>query len=156
MSQSGETIDTLQAIREARQWDAKIMVISNVVDSSMAREADGVLYTRAGPEVGVAATKTHLTQVVALELLALYLAQLRGLVEPADARVLFADLARLPELVERSLSPEREAEVAGIAAQFIDTRDFFFLGRHVGFPVALGGVEVEGDLLRAGRGVSRR
>ena len=139
VSQSGETIDTLQAMREARQWDAKIMVISNVVDSSMAREADGVLYTRAGPEVGVAATKTHLTQVVALELLALYLAQLRGLVEPADARVLFADLARLPELVERSLSPEREAEVAGIAAQFIDTRDFFFLGRHVGFPVALEG-----------------
>ncbi len=78
VSQSGETIDTLQAMREARQWDAKIMVISNVVDSSMAREADGVLYTRAGPEVGVAATKTHLTQVVALELLALYLAQLRG------------------------------------------------------------------------------
>ena len=100
VSQSGETIDTLQAMREARQWDAKIMVISNVVDSSMAREADGVLYTRAGPEVGVAATKTHLTQVVALELLALYLAQLRGFATPADARVLFDDLARLPELVE--------------------------------------------------------
>jgi glucosamine--fructose-6-phosphate aminotransferase (isomerizing) len=139
VSQSGETIDTLQAMREARQWDAKIMVISNVVDSSMAREADGVLYTRAGPEVGVAATKTHLTQVVALELLALYLAQLRGLVEPADARVLFADLAKLPELVQRSLSDERDAEVAEIAAKFIDTRDFFFLGRHVGFPVALEG-----------------
>jgi glucosamine--fructose-6-phosphate aminotransferase (isomerizing) len=139
VSQSGETIDTLQAMREARQWDAKIMVISNVVDSSMAREADGVLYTRAGPEVGVAATKTHLTQVVALELLALYLAQLRGLTSPADARVLFADLARLPELVEASLTPEREAEVAAIAGKFIDTRDFFFLGRHVGFPVALEG-----------------
>ena len=79
VSQSGETIDTLQAMREARQWDAKVLVISNVVDSSMAREADGVLYTRAGPEVGVAATKTHLTQIVALELLALYLAQLRGI-----------------------------------------------------------------------------
>ena len=93
VSQSGETIDTLQAMREARQWGAKIMVISNVVDSSMAREADGVLYTRAGPEVGVASTKTHLTQIVALELLALYLAQLRGFADPADARVLFADLA---------------------------------------------------------------
>src|SRR5580658_5178919 len=139
VSQSGETIDTLQAMREARQWNAKIMVISNVVDSSMAREADGVLYTRAGPEVGVAATKTHLTQVVALELLALYLAQLRGLVEPADARVLFADLAKLPQLVEQSLAPRREAEAADIAAKFIDTRDFFFLGRHVGFPVALEG-----------------
>jgi glucosamine--fructose-6-phosphate aminotransferase (isomerizing) len=139
VSQSGETIDTLQAMREARQWDAKIMVISNVVDSSMAREADGVLYTRAGPEVGVAATKTHLTQVVALELLALHLAQLRGLAEPADARVLFADLARLPELVRRALAPEREAQVAEIAGKFIDTRDFFFLGRHVGYPVALEG-----------------
>ena len=139
VSQSGETIDTLQAMREARQWDAKIMVISNVVDSSMAREADGVLYTRAGPEVGVAATKTHLTQVVALELLALYLAQLRGLGTPADARVLFDDLAKLPELVERTLSPEREAQVTEIAAKFTDTRDFFFLGRHVGFPVALEG-----------------
>ncbi|HEY5023471.1 MAG TPA: glutamine--fructose-6-phosphate transaminase (isomerizing) [Acidimicrobiales bacterium] len=139
VSQSGETIDTLQAMREARQWDAKILVISNVVDSSMAREADGVLYTRAGPEVGVAATKTHLTQIVALELLALYLAQLRGFEKPADARVLFHDLARLPELVQRSLTPEREAEVAAIAGKFTDTRDFFFLGRHVGFPVALEG-----------------
>jgi glucosamine--fructose-6-phosphate aminotransferase (isomerizing) len=139
VSQSGETIDTLQAMREARQWDAKIMVISNVVDSSMAREADGVLYTRAGPEVGVAATKTHLTQVVALELFALYLAQLRGFEKPADTRVLFEDLANLPDLVERTLSPEREAEVAAVAAKFIDTRDFFFLGRHVGFPVALEG-----------------
>jgi len=139
VSQSGETIDTLQAMREARQWDAKIMVISNVVDSSMAREADGVLYTRAGPEVGVAATKTHLTQVVALELLALHLAELRGMADPADARVLFADLAKLPELVEQTLSAEREAQVAAIAGKFTDTRDFFFLGRHVGFPVALEG-----------------
>src|ERR1700722_14916540 len=137
VSQSGETIDTLQAMREARQWGAKIMVISNVVDSSMARDADGVLYTRAGPEVGVAATKTHLTQIVALELLALYLAQLRGFAQPADARTLFEDLAKLPELVEKSLSPQRE--VAAVAAKFTGTRDFFFLGRHVGFPVALEG-----------------
>src|SRR5579862_466233 len=84
VSQSGETIDTLQALREARQWGAKVLVISNVVDSSMAREADGVLYTRAGPEVGVAATKTHLAQLAALEVLALYLAQLRAKLSPAD------------------------------------------------------------------------
>ncbi len=82
VSQSGETIDTLQAMSEARQWDAKVLVISNVVDSSMARVADGVLYTHAGPEVGVASTKTHLSQIVALELLALYLAQLRGTLAP--------------------------------------------------------------------------
>ncbi len=139
VSQSGETIDTLQAMREARQWDARVLVISNVVDSSMARDADGVLYTRAGPEVGVAATKTHLTQVAALELLALYLAQLRKTITPDDERKLFASLAGLPDLVERALSPERDAEAATVAERFVDTRDFFFLGRHVGFPVALEG-----------------
>ena len=139
VSQSGETIDTLQAMREARQWGARVLVISNVVDSSMARDADGVLYTRAGPEVGVAATKTHLTQVAALELLALYLAQLRRTVTPAEEQRLFAGLAGLPDLVERALAPEREAAVAAVAERFVDTRDFFFLGRHVGFPVALEG-----------------
>ena len=139
VSQSGETIDTLQAMREARRWGAKIMVISNVVDSSMARDADGVLYTRAGPEVGVASTKTHVAQIVALELLALYLAQLRGLTSPADARSLFAELGALPALVEEALTPARDAAVAAVAGRFTDTRDFFFLGRHIGFPVALEG-----------------
>jgi len=139
VSQSGETIDTLQAMREARQGEAKVMVISNVVDSSMARDADGVMYTRAGPEVGVAATKTHLTQVAALELLALYLAQVRETKSPADVRMLFSDLERLPALLERLLSPAAEQAVAAVAGRFIDTRDFFFLGRHVGYPVALEG-----------------
>jgi glucosamine--fructose-6-phosphate aminotransferase (isomerizing) len=137
VSQSGETIDTLQALREARQWGAKVLVISNVVDSSMAREADGVLYTHAGPEVGVAATKTHLAQLAVLEVLALYLAQLRGMLSPADARLLHADLLALPGLVATTLG--RDAEVARVAARFAETRDFFFLGRHVGFPVALEG-----------------
>ena len=139
VSQSGETIDTLQAMREARQGEAKVMVISNVVDSSMARDADGVMYTRAGPEVGVAATKTHLTQVVALELLALYLAQVRETKSPADVRMSFSDLERLPALLERLLSPGGERAVAVVAGRFTDTRDFFFLGRHVGYPVALEG-----------------
>ena len=84
VSQSGETVDTFQAIREARRLGAKVLVISNVVDSSMAREADAVLYTRAGPEIGVAATKTHLAQITALEILALYLAQARGTLAPDD------------------------------------------------------------------------
>ena len=78
VSQSGETLDTSQALREARRWGSKVLVVTNVVDSSMAREADGVLYTRAGPEIGVASTKCHLAQIVALELLALALAQLPG------------------------------------------------------------------------------
>ena len=137
VSQSGETIDTLQALREARQWGARVLMISNVVDSSMAREADGVLYTRAGPEVGVAATKTHLAQLAALEVLALYLAQLRRAMSPADARLLFADLLSLPDVVGEVLG--REDEVARVARRFRETRDFFFLGRHVGFPVALEG-----------------
>src|SRR5580704_4188617 len=100
VSQSGETIDTYQAMTEARQWDAKILVISNVVDSSMARMADGVLYTHAGPEVCVASTKTHLSQIVALELLALYLAQLRGTLPAVDAGHLFEKMAELPGLIE--------------------------------------------------------
>ncbi len=137
VSQSGETIDTLQAMTEARQWDAKVLVISNVVDSSMARVADGVLYTHAGPEVGVASTKTHLSQIVALELLALYLAQLRGTLAPDEARHLFAKMAELPGLIETVLA--REDAVAAVAGRFTTTRDFFFLGRHVGFPVALEG-----------------
>ncbi|HTZ08666.1 MAG TPA: glutamine--fructose-6-phosphate transaminase (isomerizing) [Acidimicrobiales bacterium] len=146
VSQSGETIDTLQAMREARRGEAKVMVISNVVDSSMARDADGVMYTRAGPEVGVAATKTHLAQVTALELLALYLAQLRGTVAPADVGLLVERLAELPDLIDRILQHERTAQEAGtpspvaqVAGRLADTRDFFFLGRHVGFPVALEG-----------------
>jgi glucosamine--fructose-6-phosphate aminotransferase (isomerizing) len=137
VSQSGETIDTLQAMREARQWGARVLVISNVVDSSMARDADGVLYTRAGPEVGVAATKTHLAQLAALEVVALYLAQLRSTLSPADSRLLFADLLALPTAVAEVLG--REEDVARVAARFCGTRDFFFLGRHVGFPVALEG-----------------
>jgi glucosamine--fructose-6-phosphate aminotransferase (isomerizing) len=137
VSQSGETLDTLQAVTEARQWDARVLVISNVVDSSMARVADGVLYTHAGPEVGVASTKTHLSQIVALELLALYLAQLRGTLPADDARHLLAKMEELPGLIEMVLG--REEAVAAVAGKFTETRDFFFLGRHVGFPVALEG-----------------
>jgi glucosamine--fructose-6-phosphate aminotransferase (isomerizing) len=137
ISQSGETIDTLQALRQARQWGAKVVVVANVVDSSMAREADGVLYTRAGPEIGVAATKTHLAQLAAMEVLALHLAQLRGVLSPADARLLFADLCALPGLIEQAL--RRDGEVARVARRFADVRDVFFLGRHVGLPVALEG-----------------
>ncbi len=137
VSQSGETVDTLQAMREAKRWDAKVLVISNVVDSSMAREADAVLYTHAGPEVCVASTKTHLAQIVAMEILALYLAQLRGTVYPEEAREIFSALGRLPDLVETCL--RRSEDVAGVARRYVGIRDFFFLGRHVGFPVALEG-----------------
>jgi glucosamine--fructose-6-phosphate aminotransferase (isomerizing) len=137
VSQSGETVDTFQAIREAKALGARVLVISNVVDSSMAREADAVLYTRAGPEIGVAATKTHLAQIAALEILALYLAQARGTLSPADARGLLAAMGSLPEKVATAVS--RSADVHEVAERFRDSPSFIFLGRHVGFPVALEG-----------------
>ena len=137
VSQSGETVDTFQAVREATSLGAKLLVISNVVDSSMARDADAVLYTRAGPEIGVAATKTHLAQIVALEIFALYLAQVRGTLSPADARGLLAAMGSLPEKVD--LAVGRSADVHAVAEQYRDSPSFIFLGRHVGYPVALEG-----------------
>jgi glutamine---fructose-6-phosphate transaminase (isomerizing) len=137
VSQSGETVDTYQALREARRWSAKVLVISNVVDSSMAREADAVLYTRAGPEIGVAATKTHLAQITALEILALYLAQLRGTLYPAEAVDLLTAMGDLPAKVETAMS--RAADVEEVATTYRDSPSFIFLGRHVGYPVALEG-----------------
>lgn len=137
VSQSGETVDTFQAVREARRLGAKVLVISNVVDSSMARESDAVLYTRAGPEVGVAATKTHLAQITALQILALYLAQARGTLAAADARQLLGGLGALPGQVAVAL--ERSGEVEAVARRYRDSPSFIFLGRHVGYPVALEG-----------------
>jgi len=137
VSQSGETVDTLQALREARRWNAKVLVISNVVDSSMTREADAVLYTRAGPEIGVAATKTHLAQITALEVLALYLAQVRGTLYPTEARAFLDAMRQLPEQVATALS--RQADVEAVTYAVRDSPSFIFLGRHVGYPVALEG-----------------
>ncbi len=137
VSQSGETVDTLQALRQARAMGSTVLVVSNVVDSSMAREADGVLYTRAGPEIGVAATKTHLAQIVALELLALHLGRLRGTLAPAEGAAVQRALAGVPELVDRAL--RRDEAVAAVADRLAAAEDFFFLGRHVGYPVAMEG-----------------
>ncbi len=137
VSQSGETLDTLQALREARRWGSRVLAVSNVVDSSMAREADGVLYTRAGPEIGVASTKCHLAQIVVLELLALTLAQLRGTRTPAQIDAVVRGLHELPDHVAEALA--REKEVRDVADTLVGARDFFFLGRGVGFPVALEG-----------------
>ncbi len=137
VSQSGETVDTFQAVREAKALGARVLVISNVVDSSMAREADAVLYTRAGPEIGVAATKTHLAQIAALEVLALYLAQVRGTLSPADARGLLDAMGSLPDKVATAVG--RSADVHEVAQRFKDSPSFIFLGRHVGYPVALEG-----------------
>jgi glucosamine--fructose-6-phosphate aminotransferase (isomerizing) len=137
VSQSGETLDTAEAVREAARLGAKVLVVSNVVDSSMARAADGVLYTRAGPEVGVASTKCHLAQIVALEVLGLYLAQILGTQPAGHVNEILNAMERLPALVTEALG--RVGDVDDVAAKLTDARDFFFLGRHVGFPVALEG-----------------
>jgi glutamine---fructose-6-phosphate transaminase (isomerizing) len=137
VSQSGETIDTLQALREARRGGARIVAVCNVVDASMAREADAVVYTRAGLEIGVASTKTVLAQIAALEVLALRLAQVRETRSAAEVDAAFAALAALPEQIADVL---KDAEhVHDVAAGVHGARDFFFIGRHVGDPVALEG-----------------
>jgi len=139
VSQSGESLDTMEACRFAASASnkAKVLVVCNVVDSSMAREADAVLYTRAGPERGVAATKTHVAQVVAMELLALRLAQLRGLLYPEEVARQVDALHLLPGLVAQVL--DRSEEICAAACRYAEARDFFFLGRGVGYPVALEG-----------------
>ena len=152
VSQSGETLDTSEAMREAKRLGAKVLVVSNVVDSSMARAADGVLYTRAGPEIGVASTKCHLAQIVALEVLGLYLAQILGTLPASEINEILDAMEDLPRLVSGAL--ERAGDVDDVAAKLTDARDFFFLGRHVGFPVALeGALEAEGAGLPARRGL---
>lgn len=137
VSQSGETIDTLAGFRHAARLGGRTLAVANVVDSSLAREADGVLYTRAGPEIGVAATKTFTAQMAAMEVLALYLAQVRGTLTPAEAGEILEALHRVPDVIEEVLTLEPEIE--HLAAGFDGVRDVLFLGRSVGFPVALEG-----------------
>lgn len=137
VSQSGETIDTFLAMAEAKRLGATVVAVTNVVDSSMARAADAVLYTRAGMEICVVATKSVVSQIVVLETLALRLAQLRGTLSPAEVSRLLSALQSVPELVAEVLT--RENAVASIARELAATRDYFFLGRGVGFPTALEG-----------------
>ena len=137
VSQSGETIDTLEAVRHARAQRSHVIAITNTVGSSIAREADGILYTHAGPERGVAATKTFVTQMAALYLVALYLAQIRGTLYPADTQAWIAQLRALPEQVERALALDEQ--VRGLAKRYASARDVLFIGRHTGYPAALEG-----------------
>jgi glutamine---fructose-6-phosphate transaminase (isomerizing) len=137
ISQSGETIDTLEAVRHAGNQQSHVIAITNTVGSSIAREADGVLYQHAGPERGVAATKTFTTQMVAMHLLALYLAQVRGTKFPDEIAAYVDQLRALPAKIERAL--QLEDEVAALAERYQGVRDFFFIGRHTGYPAALEG-----------------
>src|SRR5664280_1085776 len=137
VSQSGETIDTIQATREAQRRGAHVVAISNIVDSSLAREADAVIYTRAGLEVSVASTKAFVAQVAALELFALRLAQLRGTLPAHEIDGLFQGLNAVSGQVATVL--DRRENVELVAKELMGLHDFFFIGRHVGFPTALEG-----------------
>ncbi len=136
ISQSGETADTLEAMRAARAAGSRVLGIVNVVGSTIAREAEGGIYLHAGPEIGVASTKAFTSQIVALTLLALLLGRQRGL-SLEVGQDLACRLAQLPGLVDRTLALEPQVKV--IAQQFADARNFLYLGRGVSFPVALEG-----------------
>lgn len=137
ISQSGETIDTLAAIRYAKAQGSTIIGVSNVIDSALARDSDAVLYTRAGLEIGVAATKTFTTQLVAMQLLGLYMAQVRGTMDPGAVELLVNEIDRLPQQVEAVLGQSEAIEL--MTRSWADVRDFFFLGRSGDFPVAMEG-----------------
>jgi len=137
ISQSGETADTLAAVREAKRQGARVVSICNVVGSSLARESDGVLYTHAGPEIGVASTKAFTAQLTALYLLALHLGRVRGVVSEADGKAWLDRFVTLPTHVKHLLG--REAELVTIAKRYHTKRNFLYLGRGINYPIALEG-----------------
>src|SRR3954471_2614932 len=138
ITQSGETADTLAAMRIARDAGARVLAITNIMGSQATRDADGVLFTRAGLEVSVAATKTFVCQVAVMYLLGLRLGELRGTLPPERRAELIAELKRIPHLIQQLLDGVDD-EVEAIAAEHADKRFFLYLGRHVGLPVALEG-----------------
>jgi len=137
ISQSGETADTLMAVRHARAQGARVIAICNTVGATIPRESDAVLYTRAGPEIGVASTKGFTTQVVACYLLGLWLAQVRGTKFDDEVRALLDELGQMPALIQQVL--DQAESVYALAHDLAANNAFLFLGRHVGFPVALEG-----------------
>jgi glutamine---fructose-6-phosphate transaminase (isomerizing) len=137
ISQSGETADTLAAVRYARRQRARVLTVSNTVGSSIPRESDAVLYTRAGPEIGVAATKTFATQLAAMYLVGLYLAEVRGTMFVDEVAAVVRELGGIPAKLQLCL--ERSEQVRKVAETYAEARDWLFLGRHVGYPIALEG-----------------
>ena len=137
ISQSGETMDTLMAMRYAREQGAKVLAICNTQGSTIPRESDAVLYTHAGPEVAVASTKAFLTQIVATFLVSLYVAQVRQTMSQADIDAVVRELSDMPGKVDLVL--DTTEEMKALADELKDSRSVLFIGRHVGFPVALEG-----------------
>ncbi|WP_104989485.1 glutamine--fructose-6-phosphate transaminase (isomerizing) [Deinococcus sp. NW-56] len=139
VSQSGETIDTLEALREAKKGGAKTLGVINAKGSSMTRELDDTLYIHAGPEIGVASTKAYTSMVGAFVMLALWLGRARGTLTDAQAQDLLHATRELPRLVEEALNPARVAEIKRVAEKYAQARDYLFLGRGVNAPTAFEG-----------------
>jgi glucosamine--fructose-6-phosphate aminotransferase (isomerizing) len=137
ISQSGETADTLEALRHARSQRAWVLAVTNTVGSTVSRESDAALYTRGGPEVAVASTKAVITQLAAMYVVGLYLAQVRGTRDPDEVRAHMRDLQEIPDLVAELLT--RMEPVRELAREIADEQRVLFLGRHVGYPMALEG-----------------
>ncbi len=137
ISQSGETVDTLAAMETARSRGGNLVSIVNVIGSQAALVSDGVIHMHAGPEIGVASTKAFTASLVDQYLLALYLGQVRGTLDPARAKDLVQDLARLPGLASETLG--RDAEYDALAVEFSKRTDFLYLGRGINYPIALEG-----------------
>ncbi len=137
ISQSGETTDTYHAMRQARSQEVMTVAVTNVVGSLMTRETDGVLYTRAGPEIGVASTKCHVAQLALLQCLALRVADLKGTLSVAEKSAVAEEILSLPSLIERTLLGQEQFRK--VAERYAEARDFYYLGRRLGFPVALEG-----------------
>lgn len=137
ISQSGETADTLAALREVHSKSGKVLAICNVVESSIARESDSIIYTHAGPEIGVASTKAFTTQLVALNLFTLYFARIRGQFNEAMSRTYLDAMVSLPRKIEECLKLDADIEV--VAKELMNAQDFLYLGRGNQYPIALEG-----------------
>jgi glucosamine--fructose-6-phosphate aminotransferase (isomerizing) len=137
VSQSGETADTLAAVAEAKDQGARVLAVCNVRESTIARASDDVLYTHAGPEIGVASTKAFVTQAVALYLIALKFGIVRGLLSKDQIRARLHDLLRLPRMVEAALALDRD--ILKVARSYFKAQDFLFLGRGIMYPIAMEG-----------------
>src|SRR5881398_3763445 len=137
ISQSGETADTIAAQREAKAKGSKTLAICNVVGSMITREAAGTIYTHAGPEIGVASTKAFTAQLTALYIFAMYLAELRGVLSPEQARACITELPLIPGKLEHLLTHEEDCE--DLAKEYVRSQDFLFLGRGIHYPIALEG-----------------
>jgi glucosamine--fructose-6-phosphate aminotransferase (isomerizing) len=137
ISQSGETMDTLMALRHAKAGGARILAVCNSVSSTIPRESDAVLYTRAGPEIAVASTKAFLTQLIAVYLIGLYIAQVRGVMSDDEVRDIFDEMVELPGKIEQIL--ETVEPLRELTRSFAKANSVLFLGRNVGYPVALEG-----------------